>query len=582
MGSYCHGGLIIAFVLSFVFSRYEVDCLLVRPISSALTRIPRQSPNCQPTGATRTECLVSFSRLKSSLSSSKVKDDKQQDLEGEKHGMVDEYASRTDDTMYVKTYYSPNKPLDRKSFFDDDEIPSDAHNDESSTSQQQQAHHEYSFYDEATIVVRAGSGGQGSSTYKKGTGGQDGPPDGGSGGKGGSVWLVVDASLNTLAGLTYALRPNAFGGSGAAVSAAAAAGGSGGRVGGNTSNNRPRLKSFRAENGANGGRQFKNGRSGADVTIRVPPGTVVREIIENNDNNNGYGASDEERVELGTLLLDEQPSLLVARGGEGGEGSGINTKGRGVHRRRVPPEGGQRKLLQLTLKLVADVALVGVPNAGKSTFLSAVTRAKPKIANYPFTTVIPNLGVWVPPQSYSKSSKSSNAYNDDDASGGEGLVLCDVPGLVKGASRGVGLGHAFLRHVERCHVILHLIDATSDDPVADFQMLNRELVKYGTGQLAQMPQVVVVNKLDALERHRQGGRNARTSGRDDDEDDDRPSLSWEDGLETRVSSREELEVQLKEVMSHSRLMWMSAREGDGVDDLMMRMAAFVKKVKAAT
>jgi GTPase len=134
----------------------------------------------------------------------------------------------------------------------------------------------------------------------------------------------------------------------------------------------------------------------------------------------------------------------------------------------------------------------------------------------------------------------------------------DVPGLIAGAAKGVGLGHAFLRHVERCHVILHLVDATSDDPIADFLMLNQELVNYGTGQLANMPQVVVVNKLDALE-----GR----AGED-----------WEAGLRTRLT-RQELESKLAGAMSHSRLMWMSAKERDGVDSLMIRMAAFVKKVK---
>jgi GTP-binding protein len=166
-------------------------------------------------------------------------------------------------------------------------------------------------------------------------------------------------------------------------------------------------------------------------------------------------------------------------------------------------------------------------------------------------SVIPNLGVWVPSGLF-VSSEDSNG-NTMSGTGGEGLVLCDVPGLVEGASQGIGLGHAFLRHVERCHVILHLVDATSEDPVGDFQMLNSELVKYGTGQLAQMPQVVVVNKLDALER---------------------------DPLSCKLS-RSELEVQLKEVMSHSRLMWMSAKEGEGVDDLMTRLAAFVKKVTHA-
>ena len=136
----------------------------------------------------------------------------------------------------------------------------------------------------------------------------------------------------------------------------------------------------------------------------------------------------------------------------------------------------------------------------------------------------------------------------------------DVPGLIAGAAQGVGLGHAFLRHVERCHVILHLIDATSNDPIADLKMLNRELVNYGTGQLGRMPQVVVVNKIDALE------------GRGED---------WESGLKTKLT-KEQLEKELNDAMSHSRLMWMSAKERDGVDDLMTRMAMFVKKVKSAS
>lgn len=135
-----------------------------------------------------------------------------------------------------------------------------------------------------------------------------------------------------------------------------------------------------------------------------------------------------------------------------------------------------------------------------------------------------------------------------------------MPGLIAGAAQGVGLGHTFLRHVERCHIILHLIDATSDDPIADLKMLNRELVNYGTGQLAQMPQVVVVNKIDALE------------GRGED---------WESGLRTKLT-REILEAHLTEAMSHSRLMWMSAKEKDGVDDLMVRLAGFVKKVNGAS
>jgi len=139
--------------------------------------------------------------------------------------------------------------------------------------------------------------------------------------------------------------------------------------------------------------------------------------------------------------------------------------------------------------------------------------------------------------------------------------LCDVPGLIAGAADGVGLGHAFLRHVERCHVILHLIDATSNDPIADYTMLNREIMRYGTGQLAQMPQVVVVNKIDALEG--------------------RAGADWEEGLSVKWSSREELESRIREVMPHTRLMWMSAKEREGVEELMTRLAAFVKKVKEA-
>lgn len=203
---------------------------------------------------------------------------------------------------------------------------------------------------------------------------------------------------------------------------------------------------------------------------------------------------------------------------------------------------------------------------GKSTFLASVTRAKPKIANYPFTTVIPNLGVWIPPNEFTDddSAKSSGA-------GSDGLALCDVPGLIAGAADGIGLGHAFLRHVERCHVILHLVDATSNDPVADFSMVNKEIMRYGNGKLAQMPQIVVVNKVDAWKDGNEG---------QEWENSDDVVANAEVGLKTRID-RESLERSLKEAMPHSRLMWMSAKDRDGVDDLMSRMNAFVKKVKSA-
>lgn len=405
---------------------------------------------------------------------------------------------------------------------------------------------EYSFFDEAYIYVRAGSGGQGASTYKKGVKGQNSHPDGGSGGRGGNVLIIADASLNTLAGLV------------------------------NTNSNRF-LQSFRAENGQDGDRQFKNGKYGNDVVIRVPPGTVVEEeIIENEGEENEL----RELNELGTVVLPSTEEddfdwkwkntveLVVARGGDGGEGTSASQSkgGRGVRRPRAPPVGGERKRLKLTLKIVADVALVGVPNAGKSTFLASVTRAKPKIANYPFTTVIPNLGVWIPsknndnydPNEYYKDHKNKSRISMDP-SGSAGLVLCDVPGLIAGAADGIGLGHAFLRHVERCHAILHLVDATSDDPINDFNMVNREIVRYGNGKLAQMPQVVVVNKIDTWE------------------EDELLEGEYFD-KKTRLT-KEILEKKMLESMPHTRLMWMSAKEKDGVDELMNRMSTFVKKVK---
>lgn len=263
-------------------------------------------------------------------------------------------------------------------------------------------------------------------------------------------------------------------------------------------------------------------------------------------------------------------TLVVGKGGEGGEGSEVTgfKKGRGVNRPRVPPVGGERRRLKLTLKIVADVALVGVPNSGKSTFLAAVTRAKPKIANYPFTTVIPNLGVWIPPGSFGKDDTTTSG--GAGGGGAAGIALCDVPGLIAGAAEGVGLGHAFLRHVERCHVILHLVDATSNDPIADFHMVNREIMRYGNGSLARMPQIVVVNKIDAWGGDGGGDGDGGGTGGAGEE--------WERGLRTRVD-REKLEEELKAAMTHTRLMWMSAKEKDGVDDLMGRMAGFVKKVK---
>jgi len=418
---------------------------------------------------------------------------------------------------------------------------------------------EYSFFDEATIYIRAGSGGQGSSTYKKGVNNQNGPADGGNGGRGGDVILQLDESLNTLAGLArYAWRPNSFGGGGGAKRRS---GGGGSGTSGGEGSTTTRVLSFRAENGIDGARQCKDGRNGKDVVVRVPPGTVVQEEVQTDDD-----SEEPEYISLGTIT-HRQPTQIFATGGQGGEGSAASKSQRGVRCPRAPPQGGQRKRLKLTLKVVADVALVAVPNAGKSTLLSKVTRAKPKIADYPFTTVVPNLGVWVP-------SNIGDIYGDEEdnfsfdhngdpipsSSNSKSLILCDVPGLIAGASEGIGLGHAFLRHVERCHVILHLLDATSKNVLDEYAMINRELLNYGTGRLATMPQVVVVNKVDVAFN----------------ECDDAT------GKQGVFENQAQLETQLQEIMPHSRLMWISAKEGEGVDDLMSRVAMFVKKVKETT
>jgi len=459
----------------------------------------------------------------------------------------------------------------------------EAIDDEDSPPAQTQAADDFSFFDEASIYVRAGSGGQGSSTYKKAKKGANGIPDGGSGGLGGNVVLVLDPSLNTLAGLSRrALRPNAFGGGGAAASSkrlghGGRQGGTGGEEGtgggngsdaGRSNTTRERLLSFRAENGKPGGRMYDNGRGGEDCEVRVPPGTVVSVETQKEqtgdedddddddafepaaaatDDGGGDGAPDTPNtVEIGTVSY-ENPMLIVAKGGAGGEGT-ATLKGKKKGATRRGPGGGERHRLRLTLKIVADVALVGKPNAGKSTFLAAVTRAKPRIADYPFTTVVPNLGTWIPGE-----HKNNGNEKEDRAAGSTGLVLCDVPGLIAGASEGVGLGHAFLRHIERCRVILHLIDATADDPVGDLNMVNDEIQRYGTGSLAKKPQVVIVNKMDA---------------------------AWIDlDEEVREEKKLELANNLKAAMGHTRLMWVSAKERDGVDELMTRMASYVGNIK---
>jgi len=376
----------------------------------------------------------------------------------------------------------------------------------------------YDFYDEAIIYVRAGSGGQGATTFQA----KGGKPNGGHGGKGGDILLQLDSSINTLSHLN------------------------------NPTNSW--IRSFRAPNGADGKVAFKNGKWADNVIIPVPSGTIVQELpLEEK-------TDDEEEDETTTTYIKKRQQLQskkhtielsyatnvttirLAKGGEGGDGNaGSATHPGSSTTRRVSPQGGERKRIQLILKIVGDVAIVGLPNAGKSTFLASVTAAKPKIANYPFTTIIPNLGVW------------NNT-----------LVLCDVPGLISGAANGIGLGHAFLRHVERSHVVLHIIDATSDDPLRDFDIINHELTRYDNGCLVNKPQVVVVNKMDAYNTHPYS-------------DKERNAIPT-----TPKLSKDELQEKLLQKMSHTRLMFMSASEKDGVDDLMHRLYLFTEKVKAAT
>lgn len=284
------------------------------------------------------------------------------------------------------------------------------------------------FIDEAIIQVHSGSGGDGAVHFRREKYVPFGGPDGGDGGKGGDVILEVRATLNTLAAFRHQSR-------------------------------------FRAEDGRPGAKQNMTGRSGEDLVIPVPPGTVV------------YDAQSGEI--LGDLVEDGQ-RLVVARGGRGGRGnSHFATPTNQAPRIGERGEPGKELTLRLELKLIADIGIVGAPNAGKSTLLAAVTNAKPKIAPYPFTTLEPNLGV---------------AELDDETV----LVLADIPGLIEGAHAGVGLGHSFLRHVQRTRVLIHVLDGSAADPLLDYAQINSELALFDP-RLAEKPQVVAFNKMDLTE-----------------------------------------------------------------------------------
>ena len=284
------------------------------------------------------------------------------------------------------------------------------------------------FLDEAAIRVRSGKGGDGVVHFRREKYVPFGGPDGGDGGKGGDVYLKVQPTLNTLS----AFRHQAL---------------------------------YSAPDGAPGAKQNMTGKSGEDLVIHVPPGTIV------------YDADSSET--LGDLTQPGQ-ILVVARGGRGGRGNSRFASARD-QAPRVAERGepGQERLLRLELKLIADIGIVGLPNAGKSTLLAAVSNARPKIAPYPFTTLEPNLGV---------------AELDDETT----LVLADIPGLIEGAHQGLGLGHDFLRHIQRTRVLIHLLDGTAEDPLLDLAQINSELALFDPA-LAEKPQVIGVNKIDLPE-----------------------------------------------------------------------------------
>ncbi len=286
------------------------------------------------------------------------------------------------------------------------------------------------FADRATIYIRSGKGGDGHVSFRRELYVPNGGPDGGDGGRGGDVIFEVDEGLNTLADYRH-------------------------------------KRKFKAQDGDEGGKKRCHGKSGSDIILKVPEGTIIKEL------------------ESGKVIADmsgENRRQRILTGGKGGAGNmHFATATMQVPKYAQPGQVAQELDVLLELKVIADVGLVGFPNVGKSTLLSRVTNAKPKIANYHFTTLNPNLGVV-------------------DLGGGDGFVIADIPGLIEGASDGAGLGHEFLRHIERTRVMIHMVDAASTegrDPIQDIYAINKELSSYNE-EIAKRPQVIAANKIDAI------------------------------------------------------------------------------------
>ena len=286
------------------------------------------------------------------------------------------------------------------------------------------------FADSAKIIIKSGKGGDGHVSFRREKYVPNGGPDGGDGGHGGSVIFEVDEGLNTLTDFRH-------------------------------------IRKYAAQDGEQGGKRNCRGKDGKDIIIKVPEGTVIKEL------------------ESGKIIADmsgENRRQVILSGGRGGNGNQHYATST-MQAPKYAQSGQPAKELNLflELKVIADVGLVGFPNVGKSTLLSRVTNARPKIANYHFTTLNPNLGVV-------------------DLDGGKGFVIADIPGLIEGASEGVGLGHEFLRHIERTKVLIHLVDAASTegrDPIADIYAINKELEAYNA-DIAHRPQVIAANKIDAI------------------------------------------------------------------------------------